>query len=185
MQTCLHLVLAAEGLERRQLGVRRGSGTEKGPARSVGDGQLVRLVAGVRAGGAEGRDRRHDQRRVLAREIVTREAELRSALRRDVVNQHVGLLEKRAESGAVFAATEVQRDTALVGVQIEEDAACLGIRLVGSKRAATTQRIALGGFYLDDVGTEVREHLPGERGRHSFAVLDDSKTLDCLSACGV
>ncbi len=120
-----------------------------------------------------------------AGEIVAHEAELGAALRRNVVDQGIGILQQSAESAAVFAATKIQRDAALVGVQKEEDAARLGIRLVPVKRTATTERITLGRFYLDDVGPEVGEHLRRERGRHSFAILDDSETLDCFSACGV
>src|SRR6185295_10979675 len=144
---------------------------------SVRRGQLVRVVGGVRTVVAEGGDGRHDQSRMLASEILADEAERDTPARGDVVDQYRRSSQKAGERIAALGAAEIQGDAALVGVQVEERAARLGIRLAFRKRTAASQRISLGRLDLDDVGAEIGENLSPERGRYALAVLDDPQTL--------
>src|SRR4030088_2763986 len=111
MGATLKVALAAEAFEWRQVGERRGAGTEIGPSPGVARGQLIALVVGVNTGIAEHRNRGGDQARVLRAEGGAIEPVGGAGTRGNIVNQEIGPLEQLAEQFLSFGALEVRDDT--------------------------------------------------------------------------
>ena len=170
----------AEGLERRQLGMRRvavqrrrrrrrttrtrsvarqcarGPVTPKGAIDVITSARVERVRGGPSRGRAppsrsDGRRGRADRRR------------------------RPGGRTRRGRAGCV----EVERDAALVRVQVEEEAAALGVRHAARERTAlrASDRRA-GRLDLDDVGAEVGEQLGGVGGADAAADLEDAEAVE-------
>src|SRR5262249_46946596 len=74
---------------------------------------------------------------------------------------------------------QVERDAALVGVEIEEEPALLRMRDAAGERTATAGPIALAGpLDLHHVGAEIGEELRRVGRRHEVADLEHAESLE-------
>src|SRR5262245_29300912 len=65
---------------------------------------------------------------------------------------------------AVVRAGEVQGDTALAGVEVEERGASFGVRTAAREGSKHTRPVAVRRLDLDDIRAQVAEQLCAERG---------------------
>ena len=93
----LKIELAAEALQRRQIGIGRRTWTQEGPSRGVSRIHFVSLVMGVRSVITEDRDRCCDQLRIGGAKLLRVESILCALRWRDVVNQYVRILKQGAQ----------------------------------------------------------------------------------------
>ncbi len=117
---------------------------------------------------AEGRERGDDQPRVLLRQRRGVEAERRQPAGRERLDQHIGVARQLADALAAGRLVQVGDDRALVGVQVEMQAAGLGVRLAARERPEPAHRIARRRLDLQHLRAEVRQQLraviSGHRG---------------------
>src|SRR5262249_60825581 len=91
----------------------------------------------------------------------------------------VGAGDEAVEHLAASGLTEVERDAALVGVQVEEETAALGMGHAARIRAAAADRVAaLRRLDLHDVGAEVREQRRGVCGTYEPCHLEDAQAIE-------
>src|SRR5215510_3105179 len=103
----------------------------------------------------------HPQRRPLAR--------------RNVVNQDVGGLEKFIQLRSIRGDSEVKADTAFVRIEIMEETARVGVRVVADERAATACAVALRRLDLHHLSTQKRHQLRRKRSGNSVAAFNHTK----------
>src|SRR5207244_1108738 len=83
------------------------------------------------------------------------------------------------EDLAPARAGEIEGNAALVGVEIEKEAALLGMGDVARKGAARARRVALSGrLDLDHRRAEIREELRGIGGGHAAPHLEDVELVE-------
>ena len=170
--------LVTEGLEGRQIRL-TGRAVERRHAARAPRDHVGPAVAGVRPREPEGRDGGHHEPRVQRGEPGVVEAVRGHVLRVDVVHEEVGTGDQAVEDRAPARAGEVERDPALVGVQVEEEAALLRVRRAARKRPPLARAVA-GDERLDlhHVGAEVGEQLGCIRGAHQLADLEDAEAVE-------
>ena len=138
---------------------------------------------GTGAGAAIRRDRSEDETRIVAVQLIPAEPERLQPVRTVVVDEYVRPANQAAECFAAGGAIKVQGHAAFARVQVQEEAAPLGMRLVAGEGAAPSRRVA-GWRLLDlhDVGAHVSEQLPAIGAGHHRCVFDYS---DTAKACRV
>ncbi len=97
--------------------------------------------------------------------------------RPNVVNQNVGLRNHPLENRETFRARNVERDAEFVGVEIEKQAALLGMGRVAGERSARACAVAdTGAFHLDHLGAHIGHQLGRVWRRNHLANFDDFET---------
>jgi hypothetical protein len=71
------------------------------------------------------------------------------------MHDHVASLDQSVERGAIVRTREIERDAALVGVQIEIESAGLRIRPGGRKRSPLPRAVAVGKLSALAAGAEL------------------------------
>jgi hypothetical protein len=81
---------------------------------------------------------------------------------------------------------KVQRDSPLVGVQVQEQAAVFGVGNIAGKWTAPPRQVALWRLDLDHLGAEVRQQTRSEGCRYSLAAFNYQVTRQrSVTAIGV
>ena len=96
----------------------------------------------------------------------------------DVVHQEVGAAGEGLQRGLPSRMGQVERDATLVRVQVEEEAARIGMRRVPWKGAAASRQVAAASLDLHDIGAEVGEQLGGIGGTHQVPDLEDAQAVE-------
>ena len=130
---------------------------------------LIHLAVLVRTG-AEPLDRRDDHSRVERIDALPRKSHPIECARREVLDQHVAVLDQRLEDRLASRMLGVERDRAFVAIQHREveavdvrDVAELPARDVAGARALD----------LDDVGAEIAQQLRARRTRLHVREIQD------------
>ena len=138
---------------------------------------LVDLAVFVRPG-AETLDRRDDHARVELADALPGETHAVERARREILHQHVALLDQRFEDRLPFRILGVDRDRALVRVEHRE------IQAVHARNVAqlAARDVPLAGaFNLDDVGAQPGEQLRAGRTRLHVREVEDANAVQCLA----
>ena len=91
--------------------------------------------------------------------------------RGDVMDQEVGAGQQVIQFTALARVIQIQRYAALVGVEIQKQAAVFGILDILWKGAATPGYVALGRLHLDYVGAQHDHQLGAEGGRDALSAF--------------
>ena len=128
--------------------------------REVGGG-----LVGAGAGATERRDRDPDELLVAGAEVGVVETEGGERVGRLALEHDVGLGREPAEVICPGVGGEVEHDAALGRVVVPPPEAALGVLdVVGERVVCRREGVTARRLDHDDVGPEVAEHLPGERG---------------------
>ena len=165
-RAALEIRLMAEELQRRQLREWRRARSGDRHARRMRGVKLIGAVMRATAALAERRDGGDDQPPMLIAQRCAIHRDRVSFGRRNVVDQEVGAHEQIVEAAAVRSVMQIQRHAALVGVEVQKQAAEIRIVRVIEKRAAPAGDVALPRLDLDYVGAQQRERLGGKRRGH-------------------
>jgi hypothetical protein len=139
----------------------------------VVDVQVVCAEVAVGPEVAERGDRGVNQARVGGGELGGIEPQAFAVADGAVLDQDVDPGQQPGQHAAAALGLEVEGDAALARIQVEEQAAALGVRAVARKRAAPPRRVAAsGGLDLDDVGAEIRQQLRAVGGGDQLAHLE-------------
>jgi hypothetical protein len=115
-----------------------------------------------------------DQLRLLAQQLVDRQAEALERVGREVLRQHVGAAHERAQAGAIRVGAEVEHDAALALIEQHEDDAVALVVAADQMPAG----LAAGRLDLDDVGAEPGEDLCRRRSGFVLREIDDADSLE-------
>jgi hypothetical protein len=94
------------------------------------------------------------------------------------MKQHVGAFEHARQDLAALGALEVGDDAAFVRIEVDEQAALLGVGLTLRKGSAPARYVAPGRLDLDDIRAEVGEHLGSESRRHALAAFNNLDRIE-------
>jgi hypothetical protein len=130
------------------------------PTHGIGH-QFIAAPSGPRAFQPERRDGGHDEPRIARTKRGRRDTGCLQARHRQVGDEDVGRREQPIERPPSILAVDIEDDAALVDVEIEKQAARLGIGSAVRKWSAPPRRVAFGAFDLDDLRAEVAEQLGG------------------------
>ena len=169
--------LVAVGLQGREVLPRGCARGEIAPAPAVHRRDLLRPVPGVRTGEAERGDGAHHEVGSDGGELLgagpARPAE-------GVIGDHdVGAGRELEHVGGTLGRGVVRHDGALVRVEIDEEAAGLGVG-PAPERAPVPRRVALGGLDLDHVRAEVGHELGGVRDGHHLTQLQHPHAVEAV-----
>ena len=129
-------------------------------------------LVGVGTLEALARPDRVDAARVHRPDVVGAQPQLLARRRQEARDEHVGPRDQRVERGAAVVVAQVDRDAALVAVELlEEDVEALDVRDDAQLRVVP-QRIARRALDLDDVGAPVGEDRGGRRHEALFRDLE-------------
>jgi hypothetical protein len=93
--------------------------------------------------------------------------------RSEIVYQQVCLRHQGIQLSPLVGPGQVERQAALVAIEVEVGPAGFRIGLAVSKRTAPPGRIPLGRFDLDHHSAEIGQHFRGQRRNETFADLHD------------
>ena len=124
---------------------------------------LAGLVVPIRPRLPEVGDGYQNHLRVDLLQVLVGQAEGRQHPRGEIFHHNVHLLDKLHEHTLASRALQVEGHAALVGVEVQEEAALLRMRNVVREWAhAPGDVAAVGPLHLDDVGSVVGQHLGAE-----------------------
>ncbi len=109
-----------------------------------------------------------DEARVDLAQLFVGEAEPRHRLRAHVVHQNVALPHQRQEGLCRFRLLQIERQRALVAVEVQEHMAHLAV----PRRAGIAHDVALGRLDLDHLGAEIAHDLRRQRPEHDRRQID-------------
>ena len=140
------------------------------------DHEVVAGPIGRRPGGPVAADREMDELGVDGVERLVIEAEPREPAGPEVLDEHVGVLERPAQDRPAVVRAQVEAERALVAVDREEigRGPSAGGRIPHPRRSPAAGRITLGRLDLDDVGTEVGEDHRAVRAGEDGREVDDA-----------
>ncbi|MYE32798.1 MAG: hypothetical protein F4X80_09155 [Chloroflexi bacterium] len=148
------------------------------PARVV-HGERIPPVRAMRSAAPERGERGEHERREAPAQVLVVEPEGAQVVLVHVGDEHVGTREQAEHSRAAVVGGEVGGHAALVGVEVEEEAAALRVRLAVAERAHAAGVVPFGRFDLDHVGAEVGEELAAVRAGHPLREFDDAEIVEC------
>ncbi len=134
---------------------------------------LVDFAVFVRPG-AETLDRRDDHPRIELVDALPGETHPVERARREILHEHVALLDQRFEDRLPLRILGVDRDRALVRVEHRE------IQTVHARNVAqlAARHVPFAGaFHLDDVGAQPREQLRTRRTRLHVREIEDANAV--------
>ena len=141
-------------------------------------GERVAFEAAVGTGLAEGCDGAVDEVRKLGLQVVVAEAERREAAGSFAFDEDVGVGEQFAEDDAAALRLDVKRQALLVGVEVEEEAALVGVGDVAREGAEAAGVVALRRLDLDDLRAEVGEEARGVGAGDALGEVDDAGAFE-------
>ena len=167
-------------------------GVEPGPVRLApgvgGHGQcashrveqhVVGLEVAVRAVLPEVGDRDERGGRVDLGELLLAQPEAGERAGAEVLDDGVGPRGEAAQDALPTFGLEVEREAALPGVEVEEEPAALGMRLVVGEGAGAPRGVAaVGPLDLDHVGAVVAEQLGAVRAGDPLREVEDAQTVE-------
>ena len=136
------------------------------------------LVVAVGAVLPEVGDRSEHDLRVHPPQHVVPDAEAVHRAWLEVLDDHVGACDEAEQGLAPLVGLEVQHDASLVGVQEQEGAGALRMRLVVGERRQLPRRIAAGSLDLDHVGAVVGKDAGAERSRAGVGEVDHAHVVE-------
>src|SRR5208283_556111 len=89
------------------------------------------------------------------------------------MNQDVGAFEQFAQHFASLGTLQVGDHAALVGVEVDENAALFGIGLILGEGTPAARQIARGRFDFDYIRADIGEHLRAVSGGNALSAFDD------------
>ena len=146
--------------------------------------QVVGLEIPIWAILAEGGDGSHNETGVQLFEFVVIEAPFFHGARLSVLDENVRTLHQLPEDVPAGGRFQIQRDTLLVGVLIEEDTGCLRVHLIVQVGSLFPGAVSLGLLDLDHVRPHVCQHLRAVGTGDEAAILEDFHAIQ-RSMCHV
>ena len=135
------------------------------------------FVVAVWAGLPEVGDRDHHQRRIYGGDCVVVKTERGHDARVEILDKDIRFDQELLEEGSSGGGLQVERNALLASVQVGEQQAAFGVRLVFRERRQTAGGITAGPLDLDDVRAEVGEELGAVRARDVVGKVEDARAL--------
>ena len=131
------------------------------------------LPIAIRTGLPERRDRGDDQPRIQRVQSLVAETEALEIAGPMILDEDVGVGDQALEDLGAARRRRIEGQAFLAGVEVEKEAALLGMRHVARIRRMAARLVAAPGrLDLDDLGAHVGEHLAAHRTRDHLGVLD-------------
>jgi hypothetical protein len=92
-----------------------------------------------------------------------------------VLHQHIRPPDQWLKQRTATSAGQVERDAALVRVEIEERNALFAVRFVSGEGPHATGQFAFWRLNLDNFGTLIRQKARAERPRHALAKVQNAQ----------
>src|SRR5712692_10559770 len=177
MDAALEACLVAEGLERRHFGMLGTAAIEHAGAARRPHREFLSAPVAMSSGEPERLDGGHHEPRIQFPETFVVQSDTIHIRRPNVVNQNVGLRNHPLENRETLGPRNVERDAEFVGVEIEKQAALLGMGRVTGKGPTCARTVAdTGAFHLDHFGAHIGHQLGRVWRRNHLADFDDFET---------
>jgi len=177
----------APGHHRRRIWLCLARDVDEGrKAGGVVEVEMIALVVPVGARLAVGGDGDEDEAGVDGAQAVVVQAQIGHLAGRAVLDEDVGLLGQALEDLAAAGCAQVKGDPQLVSVQVEEEAALLGMGDIVQERASLAGAVAnLWLLHLDDLRAHISEELAAVGAADHLAVLEDLEPIEgCFRHAG-
>ena len=146
------------------------------PATCVAHRQFDCRVLRVKTAPPEGCDGADDHFRAIANEGIEVDAEFLERPTVEVGHDDVCLVDQWLEAvRTVGRVTGIDHHRPLVGVEREEHATCVGVRVRG-ERPTSAGLVPMGRLDLDHVGAQIGQQTTGEGSRRQVAQLEHANT---------
>jgi hypothetical protein len=103
-------------------------------------------------------------------------------LKGETVYENIGPLDEPLQCIEAFSRIQVQGNTTLAGVIVEEQGAPFRVRATLRERPDPASRVSFRRFYLDDIGPHIRQHLGTIWPCHHRGQLHNLEAIESVSS---